>query len=150
MNKTRVSVSFVTASIIGLTICLTSNAVFAESIAAKLGEVQYRTNCMVCHGEAGKGDGPMADQLTQKPSNLQLLSKSHNGYFPFDKVYDMIDGRNAIRAHGTSDMPVWGNAFVPDIDMMTGSRDAVKEQVEAAIAGRILSVVYYLQSIQVE
>jgi len=53
----------------------------------------------------------------------------------------MIDGREEIRGHGTRDMPVWGARFRVDAKGDdTGSR--------SQIAGRILSLVFYLQHIQ--
>lgn len=30
----------------------------------------YRTNCATCHGESGRGDGPVAAQLTPRPRNF--------------------------------------------------------------------------------
>ena len=40
----------------------------AESIAA--GRALYAQNCVFCHGDTGKGDGPAAVNLTVKPSDL--------------------------------------------------------------------------------
>ncbi len=34
------------------------------------GKQAYATHCVVCHGEAGKGDGPSAGGFATKPSNL--------------------------------------------------------------------------------
>lgn len=30
----------------------------------------YEENCLMCHGETGKGDGPMAGMLKERPSDL--------------------------------------------------------------------------------
>lgn len=40
----------------------------AASIAA--GQAVYQKQCAGCHGETGKGNGPMGDELTPKPSDL--------------------------------------------------------------------------------
>ena len=32
------------------------------------GKLQYETYCLVCHGEAGKGDGPMIPKMPNPPS----------------------------------------------------------------------------------
>jgi len=40
----------------------------ADSIAA--GRALYAQNCVFCHGDTGKGDGPAAVNLTVKPSDL--------------------------------------------------------------------------------
>ena len=35
------------------------------------GEVMFTTYCAVCHGKAGKGDGPAAAALKKTPANLR-------------------------------------------------------------------------------
>jgi mono/diheme cytochrome c family protein len=40
----------------------------AKSIAA--GKAIYAKACATCHGDTGKGDGSMGEELTPKPSNL--------------------------------------------------------------------------------
>ena len=34
------------------------------------GKAAYQINCALCHGEQGKGDGPLAAELVRKPSDL--------------------------------------------------------------------------------
>src|SRR5213593_3005089 len=41
-----------------------SDAVVAKAKSA------YEENCLMCHGETGKGDGPMAGMLKEKPADL--------------------------------------------------------------------------------
>lgn len=135
----------------GLAFCLAPNAGFAQGVAATLGKLEYQTNCQVCHGDSGAGDGPMAGELQRKPADLRMLSKKHDGVFPYDQVYAAIDGRETVPAHGSSDMPVWGDAYAPEVATMSGKRrDPQQPNIEAAIAGRILSLVHYLRSIQAE
>jgi len=40
----------------------------AESVAA--GRTLYAQNCVYCHGDTGKGDGPAAVSLTVRPTDL--------------------------------------------------------------------------------
>jgi len=105
------------------------------------GEIEYQNYCAICHGVDGRGYGIMAKFLTVQPSDLTQMAKKNAGRFPFWKVYRTIDGREEVRGHGTRDMPVWGARFRADAKGDdTGSR--------SQIAGRILSLVFYLQHIQ--
>ena len=101
------------------------------------GEHEFRTSCAVCHGVDAKGDGPMASQLTPKPSNLTVLSKNNGGVFPYERVFRMIDGRGALAAHGSGQMPIWGDRYSLE----------VKQPI---VRARILELVYYLRGIQAE
>ena len=70
------------------------------------GKREYMDRCAVCHGESGKGDGGMIDILRTAPSDLTTLSRNNGGVFPFEHVYAVIDGRQAVKGHGSRDMPV--------------------------------------------
>ena len=73
---------------------------------------------------------------------LTGLAAANGGVFPMQEVVAIIDGRTDVRAHG-SGMPVWGTVYQ---DPMAG---AVSGQSPDLIArGRILSLAYYLESIQ--
>ena len=47
----------------------------AASIAA--GQALYQKQCAGCHGDAGKGDGAMGEELNPKPSNLTDAEWKH-------------------------------------------------------------------------
>jgi mono/diheme cytochrome c family protein len=112
-----------------------------QAEVAKAGRPAYEQYCAVCHGREGKGDGGAASVLTVKPADLTQLSKNNNGTFPFWRVYRVIDGREEeIRGHGTRDMPIWGQEF----RLQAGSSAMAQSQVR----GRILELIYYLESIQ--
>jgi mono/diheme cytochrome c family protein len=68
----------------------------------------YRRYCASCHGDEGRGDGPVAQATKAMPADLTLLSKNNDGTFPYQKVRDVIDGRADVAAHGPRTMPVWG------------------------------------------
>ena len=40
------------------------------AVAATAGKPLFEANCAPCHGDTGKGDGPIAASLTPKPENL--------------------------------------------------------------------------------
>jgi|SRR5215470_2844837 len=75
------------------------------------GEEMYQTYCAVCHGKDAKGAGPAAEALKTTPSNLTALSQKNGGKFPADRVANTIRGDEALPAHGSKEMPIWGNVF---------------------------------------
>jgi len=112
----------------------TAEAILAGSDGASL----FRTYCASCHGKEAKGDGPLADNLRVRPPDLTLLAKRNKGTFDAEKVHRVIDGRDAVKGHGGSDMPVWGDA------LRNSGQGYSEEQVKA----RIGAIVEHLKSIQ--
>jgi hypothetical protein len=80
--------------------------------AIDFGEMAYRTSCADCHGIDGKGDGPMAARLKAKPTDLTVEAKNNNGEFPFEPIYDIVDGRKPTPTSSPRHMPIWGQAFL--------------------------------------
>ena len=76
------------------------------------GRTLYLTHCATCHGKAGRGDGPMAPYLCVAPTDLSAISTRHEGVFPTELIHRIVDGRQALKLHGSS-MPIWGDAFSP-------------------------------------
>src|SRR5438128_11787607 len=70
-----------------------------------------KTYCASCHGKSAKGDGPLAESLRYRPADLTLIAKRNGGKFDPEKVYRIVDGREPVKDHGGTDMPVWGDAF---------------------------------------
>ena len=102
------------------------------------GEALYDIYCETCHGKEGRGDGPLSAELGTTPSDLRRL-RAEDEWFPFSEVYLTIDGRKRVMAHEERSMPVWGFVFqVRGMDL-----DQEKE-----VRGRILELVFYLDSIQ--
>src|ERR1700739_820904 len=75
------------------------------------GPEMFRTYCAVCHGEDGKGNGPAASALKTAPADLTALTQKHNGKFPVLEVQQYIRGESASVAHGSRDMPMWGDVL---------------------------------------
>jgi len=76
------------------------------------GKREYTQNCASCHGASGKGDGALRGYLTKSPTDLTILAKQNAGIFPYQRVVEVIDGRQAVALHGGRDMPVWGADYV--------------------------------------
>lgn len=136
---------------VALTLFLASSAAYAED--ETIGSDEYRISCMSCHGVGGRGDGVLAKFLTVKPTDLTSLAKNNGGQYPklkagqypFLQVYQVIDGRAAVGVHGERAMPVWGNRYLAE---QPGGTSSYGGDYEKMVRGRILELVYYIQSIQ--
>ncbi|MGE0821133.1 MAG: cytochrome c [Candidatus Binatia bacterium] len=117
-----------------------TQAVAQEAVVLSSGKAEFQHYCATCHGESGRGDGPMATLWKKQPADLTRLTKKNDGQFPFWGVYKTIDGREQVMAHGTRSMPVWGAHFLVE--------EGGAPLDEHTVLGRILSLVYYIESIQ--
>jgi hypothetical protein len=50
----------------------------------------------------------MAAELKTRPADLTLLAKKYGSPLPKQKLLEFVDGRSMPRAHGSAEMPVWG------------------------------------------
>ena len=110
----------------------------ARQDAGRTAQQLYQTYCASCHGTAGRGDGPMAAYLKVPPANLTTIAARARGVFPSEVVLHIVDGRRAVKTHGDSSMPIWGDAF-----SLSGSADS-----DTATAEKIRRLVAYVESIQ--
>jgi len=107
------------------------------------GKREFQSHCSVCHGLKGKGDGPVAGLVMFTTPDLTTISKRNNGVFPVQHVYDVIDGREILKAHGTRDMPIWGTAYREE----EAHFDVVLNP-EAYVRARILALIDYISRLQ--
>jgi mono/diheme cytochrome c family protein len=120
-----------------------------------LGKREYESNCAVCHGATARGDGPYMRFMAFKArgvSDLTEIAKRNGGTFPFQKVYESIDGTQELEAHGPRDMPIWGK------DYLRQAREAYRDEhymmtpydPELYTRTRILALTDYLARLQVK
>jgi mono/diheme cytochrome c family protein len=105
--------------------------------SATLGRAVFATYCATCHGTDARGGGPMAAELRRDVPDLTQFAVRNGGMFPSVRVARIIDGRE-VRAHGSTEMPVWGDAF----------RRTPGGSTPEAVADRIAALTAYLESIQ--
>lgn len=64
------------------------------------GKKLYLEHCLSCHGEKGKGDGPLAQDQRRRPADLRKLAKEVKNFYFFMSVSEW-DGA----------MPGWKEPF---------------------------------------
>jgi mono/diheme cytochrome c family protein len=125
----------------------------AQAQQTEIGKTEFRLRCAACHGPTGQGDGMIGQMLKVPPPDLTRLAERNGGAFPFKKVYEIIDGRQAIAAHGTSEMPIWGDKYrAEQLPTKPLGKDATEAQVDAperAVEAHVLAIVYYIGTLQV-
>ncbi len=125
-----------------LTIAGVALGVGAANAADDTGRDAFMSACASCHGADASGAGDVAKFLTVPVPGLTGLSAANDGAFPMLDVIHIIDGRTGVRGHG-SEMPIWGDYFSDKARSTAGVFGA-----ETVARGRILSLAYYLESIQ--
>jgi mono/diheme cytochrome c family protein len=137
-TKSRIAAAAVMAS------WLVAGAAQAQDIT---GQTEFREHCAACHGLTGLGDGPIGPLLKTPAPNLALISQRNGGKFPFEKIYDIIEGSSVIAAHGTRDMPLWGDHYRSNPKPVTPDQ---AEMAAMVARDRILSLVYYIGTLQAQ
>lgn len=120
-----------------------SGTVMAEQV--QIGESEFKSHCAGCHGLDGQGNGPFVEFLKKKPPSLTTLARDNQRVFPFQQVYDVIDGTSQISAHGSSDMPIWGNRYAMEIITQYGE---YATEHPKTVRCRILELVFYIANLQ--
>lgn len=89
-------------------------------------------------GIDAKGNGPAAAALKKAPPNLTLLAKQSGGRFPTQRIRDYIDGtgKGSTPAHGSREMPVWGDALKQISDS------------QPSITYRVTTLATYIETLQ--
>lgn len=126
----------------------------AQAEEFDIGKSEFQSSCASCHGADGKGKGPVSDQLKIPPSDLTMLAKNNNGVFPTYAAYKIIEGSKTVPAHGTREMPIWGERFNPivslphNVDPSYWKMAGAAQSPEVVVRTRILAVIDYLSRIQ--
>ncbi|HXK25374.1 MAG TPA: c-type cytochrome [Myxococcota bacterium] len=107
---------------------------------AEMGKPYFQAYCASCHGVSARGDGPAAVSLRSRPADLTQIAARRGGRFSRGEIAQFIDGRFSVSAHGSREMPIWGEVF---------TREIPEADVGESIArGKVLVLVEYLKSIQ--
>lgn len=103
------------------------------------GQEMFQTYCAVCHGKDGKGGGPAVPALKMAPPDLTSLGRLNQGKFPELRVFNAIKGDLEMAAHGSRDMPIWGDVL-----------RSLSRGHESDVQMRMTNLTKYIQSLQVK
>lgn len=101
---------------LALAAALLAVACSSRYVEEPAGREVYLRHCASCHGETGKGDGPVAASLRRPPTDLTVIARGNAGRFDERRVMQVIDGRTLVAEHGTRSMPVWGIVFEEELE----------------------------------
>jgi mono/diheme cytochrome c family protein len=111
-----------------------------DPVLAEMGKEVFPRYCGSCHGPRGEGDGPAAGAFRTRPPDLTRIAARRGGSFPAGEIARFIDGRFTPGAHGSRDMPVWGERFSEAIPEASVGDEVAR--------GKVAVLVEYLKSIQ--
>jgi hypothetical protein len=100
----------------------------------------YRQYCASCHGLFADGLGPVVPALRSRPPDLTRLAEKYGSPLPQAALVRFIGGVDMVRAHGTTDMPVWGERLYEDVPPSPATQPAKRMTLQL--------VVDYLTAIQ--
>jgi mono/diheme cytochrome c family protein len=126
---------------------IAESSTYEETISA--GNRTYNRFCSVCHGKDAKGHGFYKENLKVAPADLTKLASKNNGIFPWIMMYQIIDGNDVALAHGSREMPIWGELF--NISNWSNKGNWNKTNTEHSVVitrGRIFELLVYLDYIQ--
>jgi mono/diheme cytochrome c family protein len=143
LHITKIAAALALAAAAAVLIFASRSASGDDNGEDPIGLTEYEIACMSCHGIDGKGDGPAAKSLSVMPADLTRIAKANGGTFPRTAIYDMIDGRGVIPAHGRRDMPIWGERY-----RNTGDPGEDPAAVDQRARALMQALVDYIESIQ--
>ena len=101
------------------------------------GVEMFKSYCAACHGGDARGNGPAASALKVPPADLTKLAAKNGGKYPALKVSAVLRGQEALAAHGSQEMPIWGDLFRG----MSGGHESEVQQ-------RVVNLTRYIETLQ--
>jgi len=121
---------------------------FTLAAEKSIGQREYEGKCAMCHGVTGKGDGWFSEYLKHPTSSITQLKRNNGGVFPFDRIYQVIDGRKEVQVHGPREMPVWGGVYRVESEKIYDVYFGQLYADEGLVRARILALIEYISQLQ--
>lgn len=101
----------------------------------------FAAYCAACHGNDGRGGGPLAEGMEPVPADVTLITRRNGGVFPKAQVMGHIAGYTMGRSE--SPMPQFSDLLEgPQVMFDDGSGQAVPTPA------RLVALADYVQSLQ--
>lgn len=116
-------------------------AACAPGPQAAAGRNDFVALCADCHGDAGRGDGPLAEGMTPRPVDVTTIAAGNGGVFPKARVMSHIYGFTPGRSE--SPMPAFGDL----LDGQTVPYDS-GDGIETPTPVRLVALMEYVEGMQ--
>jgi mono/diheme cytochrome c family protein len=84
------------------------NPVPADDVSLQRGHTLFTINCIMCHGETGEGNGPIAALIANKPANLtSIITQSKTDGALFMTITNGVEGRMPPMIENTTVRDRW-------------------------------------------
>jgi len=71
-----------------------NNPIQADDVSISRGEILFKINCVMCHGETGEGNGPISALIANKPANLtSIITQSKTDGALFLTITNGVEGK---------------------------------------------------------
>jgi hypothetical protein len=84
----------------------------------------------------------MSASLSPPPPDLARIAARHGGRFDRARIAEWVEGRTLLPAHGSREMPIWGEALSAEFDRYA--------EGDALIGATLDPILAYLESLQGE
>lgn len=113
----------------------------APEVGAGGARADFATYCAACHGNDGRGGGPLAEGMEPVPADVTLVMRRNGGVFPKTQVMGHIAGYTMGRSE--SPMPQFSELLEgPQVMFDDGSGQTVPTPA------RLVALADYVQSLQ--
>jgi mono/diheme cytochrome c family protein len=103
------------------------------------GRADFQALCASCHGDGGRGNGPVGQDLSPPPADLTQLAARNDGVFPTVDVMARVDGYT----RGTDAMPEFGALLTGETVLFETAPG-----VMTPTPTRLLDLALYVESLQ--